>query len=132
MPTIRRLVGVFDADGSIRGEVAYAVGKALGRRHCALCDITHGWSPVERRSFRTCRAGLPVPFDLVHRDERTPAIEAATQEGLPRILAETEAAFVSLLGPAELAALRAGAEELVSALEHAVREADLAWPAAGA
>jgi hypothetical protein len=37
-----RLVGVYDADGTPRGEIAYWVGARLGRTHCALCDITHG------------------------------------------------------------------------------------------
>ena len=37
------LVGVYDADGGIRGEVSYVVGHLLHRRECALCDITHTW-----------------------------------------------------------------------------------------
>ena len=45
-PTDRlaRLVGVYDADGTPWGEVAYWVGARLGRRHCSLCEITHGAS----------------------------------------------------------------------------------------
>ncbi len=40
--TIRRLVGVYHADGTLLGEVSYFVGARLGRAHCSLCDITHG------------------------------------------------------------------------------------------
>ncbi len=36
-----RLIGVYDADGTLRGELGYWVGARLGRRHCSLCDITH-------------------------------------------------------------------------------------------
>jgi hypothetical protein len=39
---IRRLVGVYNANGSVGGELAYFIGARLGRAHCALCDITHG------------------------------------------------------------------------------------------
>ncbi len=60
-PCIVRLVGVYDADGTVRGELAYWVGARLGRRHCALCHITHG-SVRQRPEWKACRAGLPVPF----------------------------------------------------------------------
>ena len=59
---IVRLVGVYDADATMRGELAYWVGARLGRTHCALCEITHGMAR-ERSEWKTCRAGLPVPFD---------------------------------------------------------------------
>jgi hypothetical protein len=39
---IARLIGVYNAEGSLRGELAYLLGKLTGRAHCALCDITHG------------------------------------------------------------------------------------------
>ena len=32
-----RLVGVYDADGGIRGEVAHVLGHLVGRTECALC-----------------------------------------------------------------------------------------------
>lgn len=67
--TITGLVGVYNADGTIRGELAYWVGKRLGRAHCALCDITHG-SVKERPEWKRCRDGLPVPFDTYHRDDQ--------------------------------------------------------------
>ena len=37
-----RFVGVYNAEGTLRGEVAYWIGARLGLGHCALCDITHG------------------------------------------------------------------------------------------
>jgi hypothetical protein len=63
-----RLVGVYNADGSLRGELAYLFGRARGTAHCALCDITHG--RLRRRSdFDEACAGLPLPLELRHRDE---------------------------------------------------------------
>lgn len=41
------VLGIYDADGGLRGEMSYVVGKLLGRAHCGLCDITH--SAVRRR-----------------------------------------------------------------------------------
>jgi len=35
-------VGIYNADGSLLGEVSYVLAKYTGRGHCELCDITHG------------------------------------------------------------------------------------------
>ena len=35
-------VGIYNADGTVLGEIAYVFAKYTGRRHCELCDITHG------------------------------------------------------------------------------------------
>lgn len=74
-----RLLVVYDADGSLVGEVSYIVGHALGLRECAACDITHrpfslagkprdeaGW---EKPAWRDMKARLPMPVVQLHRDE---------------------------------------------------------------
>ena len=43
-PVARRLVGVYNANGGIVGELSYVLGKVKGSAHCALCDISHGKS----------------------------------------------------------------------------------------
>lgn len=62
------LVGVYDADGGLVGELRYVVGKLLGTAHCALCDITH--SAVHRkREWDEMVARVGVPVTLVHLNE---------------------------------------------------------------
>jgi hypothetical protein len=119
-PTRRiiRLVGVYDADGTIRGELAYWVGARLGRRHCSLCDITHG-SVRERVDWKACRAGLPVPFDTYHRNDQPDTIRAAASNNAPVVVAETDGGPVLLLGPVTLDACNGSIDRLVEAIEQA-------------
>jgi hypothetical protein len=124
------LVGVYDADHTLRGELAYWIGARLGRAHCALCDITHG-TFRERADWKACRAGLPLPFDTYHRDDRPEAIRAATGARVPAVVAETAAGVVELLGPDDLAACTGSPDRLVAALEAAVAAAGLRWPSEG-
>jgi len=63
-----RLLGVYNADGSRRGELAYVVGRLRGTAHCALCDVTHGRLRRRPDFDAACRL-LPVPLELCHRDE---------------------------------------------------------------
>ena len=111
-----RLIGVYDADGTFRGEIAYWIGARLGRRHCALCDITHGVFS-ERADWQACRAELPVPFDTYHRNDMP---EAVRQLGaaLPAVFVETDAGIEVLLDPEALATCAADPEALVLAMRH--------------
>ena len=69
-----KLVGIYNAKGSLIGELQYFWGKIRGTAHCALCDITHG-KLKEKASFKECKQGLEVPFELLHLDELNPELE---------------------------------------------------------
>lgn len=99
--TVTALVGIYDADGGLRGELAYVIGHLLGRRHCSLCDITH--SPVRRKpQWDRMVASLPVPMTVVHRNEAR-ADELRAAGALPAIVARTSGDDVlPLLGPDDL------------------------------
>ncbi len=126
MATVTRLVGVYDADGTLRGELTYFIGARLGRAHCSLCAITHGLVR-ERRDWQASRAGLPVPFDTVHRDE-LPASLVGFEADLPYVAAETDEGPVLLLDDAALEALEGDPAALAVAAEAAVEARDLHWP----
>lgn len=81
-----RLTGVYDANGTPSGELAYWVGARLGRRHCALCDITHGLLRT-KAEWRRLRGQLPVEFTAVHLDERDPVVADASNGRVPCVIA---------------------------------------------
>lgn len=128
MAEVRRLIGVYDADGGLRGELAYVAGKLAGR-HCSLCDITH--SPVRRRrAWDDYVAGLPVPFELLHRNERSEAVHAATDGHEPCVVADTsDGRVVMVLDSAQLDAA-ADVNGIAAALDTAFAARGLTWPAA--
>ena len=82
---LERLVGIYDADGTIRGELAYLIGRTRGTAHCALCDITHG--RLRRRAdFDDACRELAVPLELCHRDEIDETVRAAAGGSYPCIV----------------------------------------------
>ncbi len=99
--TVVEVLGVYDADGGWRGELAYVLGAALGRAHCGLCDITH--SPVRRkRAWDRMVARLDVPLRLVHRNELTAQERlAALSQPLPVVLGRTRGDAWRVLVPAD-------------------------------
>jgi len=126
---IVRLIGVYDADGSVRGELAYWIGARLGRAHCALCDITHGLVR-ERPEWKSRRADLAAPFDTYHRDDQPEAVRIATADAAPAVIAETPRGLVALLGPEELDRCAGSADQLFEEIDRAMQRAGLIWPTA--
>lgn len=69
---ITRVIGVYDAEGTLRGEISYLLRRTLAGQHCALCDITHG-SVRMRSSWERCSAEFSsrhgISVLLAHLDD---------------------------------------------------------------
>lgn len=128
--TLTRLTGVYHADGSLMGELRYVVGKLRGTAHCALCDVTHG-TVRKKASFRALEARMPVPFELVHLDERSTSIAAFTEGRTPAVVGHTTDKLVLLLGAQDLE-LGGDVDRFADALTEAIDAAGLQWPRAEA
>jgi hypothetical protein len=123
---ITRLVGVYDAEGTLRGELAYWIGARLGRRHCSLCEITHGLVRV-RAEWTACREGLPIRFDTFHLDDQPAEVRVAAAGRYPVVVAETADGHVVLVGPEELETCGGSVEALMHAVETSAAAKGLTW-----
>ncbi len=97
---ITELIGVYDADSTLLGEVSYWVGARFGITHCSLCELTHGLF-TKKSEWTQCAESFTVPFLLFHRDDAPsdvltaltgefPAVLQRTTEGLKIILTKEE------------------------------------------
>lgn len=75
MVKFEKIVGIYNAKGSLIGELQYFFGKIRGTAHCALCDITHG-KLKEKSAFSECKQNLEIPFELLHLDELNSELES--------------------------------------------------------
>lgn len=122
-----RLIGVYDADGTLRGEIAYWIGARLGRRHCSLCDVTHGVF-TEKNEWKACRSSLRVPFDTFHRDDQPDAVRRATGDRAPVVVAETTMGIVVLLAGSQVDEAHGDPETLMALIGAKILDAGLVWP----
>ena len=86
-----RLIGVYNADGGVIGELKYFFGHLIGIAKCELCDITH--SPIRRKaSFDQLawelKSEYGLDFALKHLNERSDAETKASAAKEPCVLAE--------------------------------------------
>jgi len=99
--TVTRLVGVYNADGGLAGELRYLIGHYLGGRSCSLCDVTH--SPLRRKAaWDEQVAALGIPFDLLHLNELDPEISAFVEGKAACVAAETSEGRMILLDNAQI------------------------------
>ena len=118
---------MYDADGTVVGEVSYFLRSLVGRAHCDLCDITHG-RIRQRDDWREVRDRMPVPFSTIHRDEQSDGVRAAADGALPVVVAALDdGTHVVLLGPEDLAACGGSPEQLLTRLRSAVEQRGLRW-----
>ena len=108
--TPTRLVGVYNADGGIVGELKYFFGHLIGVAKCELCDVTH--SPIRRKaSFdklaQDLKAEFGLEFDLKHLNERTESEIRASSGQEPCVLAQyADGSLGMFLDRAELAMVK--------------------------
>jgi hypothetical protein len=98
---VNKLYGIYHADGGLVGELAYIFGKYTGNVHCSLCDITHNKITMKKEWKSFCKE-FPIPFDLLHLNERSKDLILESDNQTPCILAQTENKIFILLSAEEL------------------------------
>lgn len=94
------LIGVYDADSTVIGEVSYWVKARFGAAHCALCDLTHGTFRMKRQ-WAQCSRSLGVPVVTYHRNDAPSDVLSAISE-FPVLLARTSGGLRVALTRSEL------------------------------
>lgn len=100
---IHELIGVYDADSTLVGEISYWIGARLGKRHCSLCELTHGLF-TKKSEWTECSRNLAVPFRTYHRNDAPADVHHAAAGRYPIVLARTNAGVAAVLEPADIEA----------------------------
>ena len=117
-----RILAIYDADLSVIGELAYAVGKLTGTRSCALCDITHGLSPFGKRAWRSYCEERPE-VEWLHRNEISDEMLAQLPTPLPCVIKQDDNGYLfTLLDTSALMACEGQVERFDQKLRRALSE----------
>ncbi len=111
-----KFVGIYNAEGSLIGELRYLWKKLGNRTSCSLCDLTHGLNPFGKSSWRTACSDLGVPIDLLHKNEATPE-QLSVIDSLPAIVRLEGDCWVQVMNSNEIASYRGVPRELLTRLK---------------
>lgn len=101
MSRVDEFIGVYDARGTIVGEVSYWISARLGRAHCSLCDLTHGVFTT-KREWRDCASDLGAPFTTWHLDDAPDDVKLVAGGAYPVVLARDASGLRVILDAAAL------------------------------
>ena len=122
-----RLVGVYRADGGLRGELRYLAGHYLRGQSCSLCEITHG--RLRRKpAWDEAVACLDIPFDLRHLNELDPDLRAFVGDDAAMVVAVTPTGYVTLVTNAELTRLDGDVSSFLALLQDRMRASHTSPP----
>ena len=110
-----RYVGIYNADGTVFGELRYVVGKLRGTTSCSLCDITHGKVRPRKDFFSAC-ADAAIEIELLHRNEAT-SEQLAAAAVLPALIAHSEGEWRCVLTASDLEECACSPAQLISRLQ---------------
>ena len=80
-----RILAIYDADFTVLGEIAYAIGKLTGTRSCSLCDISHGLNPLGKKNWRSYCETRPE-IEWIHRNDLDEEMRVALTCDLPCVV----------------------------------------------
>jgi len=114
MKKILRLIGVYNANGTLLGELAYLIRKKLGIRDCVLCDITY-------RGFRKNKEWLEHPksknVELIYLNDRNEELREFTDQKTPCIVGQVKGGYVMVINKDELRRLKGNVQDFHKLLQ---------------
>lgn len=113
-----KLIGVYDADATLLGEVSYWIGARFGVRHCSLCDITHSLFR-EKSQWRECQSRLEsdlhVEIETFHRNDQPDDVRACIDGKYPAVVMRGDDGVVSMfMNASEIEACGASPENFAA------------------
>lgn len=118
---IIELIGVYDADGSIVGELSYWLGARFGVRHCSLCDITHSLFS-EKPEWKECQRELEdeqgIQFKAYHRNDQPDGVRTLIGGKYPAVVSLNKADQLKMfMSSSEIGACGTSPEEFMAEIK---------------
>ena len=83
---MQKIIGIYNANGSLLGEMRYLFDKVFLKKHCALCDITHGMSYKAKSTWLEQVERFPIPIETLHLDEISNDIRQVVADKVPCVV----------------------------------------------
>lgn len=115
-----RIYGIYHANGGLIGKLVYSFRKMFSRKHCFLCDITHGrlWKKDQWVQFVHLSNW---PIELIHLNEQIEEMRVFTDDRTPCVILETEEGYRELLDSRALERCESDVSDFIEVLEHSLR-----------
>ena len=112
---------IYNANGSLSGEIAYFFKKYFYGLKCSMCEITHNFIS-EKKEWKDRRIQTKINLRTVHLDEQNNDLYNFSYGNTPCVIGESEKGFKLIFTTTELDNLNGNVELFFKSLEEKINE----------
>ena len=111
---------IYNAKGSIFGELKYLYNKYIRDIKCSMCDITHNTLSKKREWKKRCTVS-PLKIECLHLDELPKDIENLVEGNTPCVVAKTSSTNEIIIKNKELIAMKGNVDSFFNHINKIIK-----------
>jgi len=111
---------IYNAEGSIFGELKYFYNKYIRDIKCSMCDITHNILSEKKEWKKRCMVS-PLKIECLHLDELPKDIENLVIGNTPCVVAKTSSTNEIILENKELIAMKGNVDSFFNHIHKIIK-----------
>ena len=111
---------IYNAEGSIFGEIRYLYNKYIKDIKCSMCDITHNTLSEKREWKKRCLES-PFKIECLHLDELPKDIENLVEGNTPCVVAKTSSTNEIIIEDKELIAMKGNVDSFLNHIHKIIK-----------
>ena len=112
---------IYDAEGSIIGELTYLFKKIFKNFECSMCNITHG-KVSTKKEWTTKLKSSRFNIEALHLDEQSTELKSFTKGIAPCVVASIDGKLTLVMNHSELTRIRGDVDIFFHQLEKKIEE----------
>ena len=120
MNSVRKIYCIYNAEGSLKGELKYLYKKYFKDIKCSMCDITHNTFTQKNKWKNKCLT-FPLDIECMHLDELPRDIKILVKDKTPCVVAQTDSTNKIIIKDEELIHMEGDVDSFFSHLDKIVK-----------
>ena len=111
---------IYNAEGSIFGELKYFYNKYIRDINCSMCDITHNTLSEKKEWKKRCMVSS-LKIECLHLDELPKDIENLVEGNTPCVVAKTSSTNEIIIEDKELIAMKGNVDSFFNHIHKIIK-----------
>tara|TARA_B100001057_G_scaffold425961_1_gene449754 strand:+ start:406 stop:771 length:366 start_codon:yes stop_codon:yes gene_type:complete len=120
MSDIKKIYCIYNANGSIKGELKYLYEKYFKNINCSMCDITHN-TFMQKKSWKDKCLKSSLKIECLHLDELPNDIKVLVNDKTPCVVVQERSINKIIINNKELVGMDGDVDSFFSHLDKIVK-----------
>ena len=120
MSELQKIYCIYNAEGSLRGELEYIYNKYVNNIKCSMCDITNGTISPKRKWKEKCST-FEIKIECLHLDELPNDIKKLVKDKTPCVVGQINSAKTILMQDNELIKMNGNVDSFFRFLDEKIK-----------